>query len=693
VLNSGNFEHTSSGFAVVAQPISTTALESQVLSHLPIPADGTATIPVSKIASTTLSSVSTLSLTNQLSVPSPLAFGQLQKTGLAGSRWASPQEATPPNQVAATDTLPTPTINTAVTAAVTNEVAKEKTFESSNRIVLRSFDGVKISNDSLPETIGVVRLVTTSKEDIAILEIWIDDVLVLDEELYESDNFTATSSTINFQTYSKQGRSLIWKMICQLPYQSTLLTGLSYGRLRKEPRPFQEGPTPWCAPTEVQTHQPTVTSSNLQLLDSETLVDTSTPPVLPSSSDTLHCKTASVGNVDLLIDLDSEEVTQAQPCYVSPTFQALMSLMTDDKSIKDFLDRLNQPTGGEFLDQVFRIAGHSPAVAYSPQMLSAARTLVQELYIQSNIFQSLPQEITKSLVEETSLKVLEEALGVRGAQIVEAAASVQADDNYPSNPTRPYTVYSADELLSLRSRAPTIEGKLICDKEQIHPSRISQAAKRSARPAPLSDDSSNLTSHRNLVNRQLAATIPTSESRQISGLAKENRRAVASTVEEILEAAPQYNRLFGGDPVLGVLQSNLQFQRQNSLDSSYSYETEKAFAPVVSCNISQTIKQTKSSSSGIADAVGLEEPLITLGGQTYEPELLEPDLLIKFKALNLHHKSVEPSVSSPESVTKQGESSTITRECFSNDKSLPSILEISNVDLKGNPGLSASRWA
>jgi hypothetical protein len=694
VPSSGNFERTSSGFAIITQPVSATTQQSQVLSDLSIPPDVTATIPVSKIASPTLSAGSQLSLANQLFVPGPIAFGRLQQRGLAGSRWASPQEATSPGQVEATNTLSTPTINTAVTGSATNEVAKEKAFESSDRIVLRSVDSVKISNDSLPETIGVVRLVTTSREDIAILEIWINDVLVLDEELYESDTFTATGSTINFQTYSKQGRSLRWKMTCQLPYQSTLLTGLSHGRLRKEPRPLQEGPTPSCASTEVQTHLPTVTSSNLQLLDIETLVDTSTPPVLPGGSDTLQTATASVGNSDLLIDLDSEGVTQAQPCYVSPTMQALMSLMTDDKSIKDFLNRLNQPTGGEFLDQVFRIAGHSPTVGYSSQMLSAARTLVQELYIQSNIFQSLPQEITKSLVEETSLKVLEEALGVRRTEMVEAAKLVQADDKHPSNPTRLCTVYSADKLLSLRSRASTIEGQLICDKEQIHASRISQAAKRSARPEPLSEDSSGIISHRNLVNRppavinrQLAAAIPTSESRQISSLAKENRRPVASTFQEILETAPQYNRDFGCDPMLGMLQNDLQFQRRNSLASS------KAYVPVVSCNISQTIKPTKSSSAGVADAVGLEEPLMTFGGQTYEPELLDRDLLVKFKALNLVHKSVESSVSSPKSATKQGESNTIAREVFSNVKSPPSILEICNVDLKGNPGLSASRWA
>lgn len=566
---------------------------------------------------------------SQPSPHSPITFGKLKQGSLSGSRWAS-ASASP--EVANTIT-PQKAAVSAPTPADSFHLMSPIAEQSSNPRTIRRFDEVTLSSETYPETVGSIRVATPHEHTYATLEFWIRGDLIFSEPLYSCDIFTETTMHITFQAYAKEWRNPTWKMEFRLPYQSTGLGALIYSRLRPDPRPLTEGPTN-------------------KRLSTNGLSSTLSLPTTPQD--------ASGENSQLLINLDAEEETQPQPAYVSSSIQALMGLMTDDRSIGEFLGRLNEPTGGAFLDEVFRIAGHPPMKESSPQMLSAAKTLVLELYSQSEIFQSLSEEVMESLVRETSEKLLVKALAVQQVQVPDAAESAKLDNQ--SGSSRPHATYSAGDLLALRDRALTIDEKLLT------PEALEPKAKTSSQSGTRSRKSSTIPSWCNTPAEQPATEISPIKSSAI-------------------EVWPPTKSINNEHPMFKALQYNLQPQAKNAPDSNRNDENKRPPISGSSVHTGYTQKLPAHSDPDIQNTFNFEQPLVSFGDQGDDTsQLVDPQLLKDLAGLKIGDS---PPVSSPASVSNGPSTQLQTPKA----QQVPSIMEVSNVDLKGNPGLAASMWA
>lgn len=616
-----------------------------------------------------------------LSTTIPIAYGQ---TGLAGSRWATPApqgvgpSADGKNIISAVSIS---TTGSAIIPPTINEVPDGLKFQFSGMIILRSFDGVKISSDSFPEAVGIVRLVTSLRDPFASLEILVNKVLILNEALYMSDTFTEDSGALKFQPYSQKGQSLIWKMVFPLPYQSTVLTDTAKGQRRNEPRPIQELPL----------NGPELASPRKELSNVEALVNSHLVPNLPMPQrrdmSNPGSAEATLGDDQLLIDFNADEATSR---YISPTLQVLMSLMTDDACITNLLNRLNLPTGRAFLDRVFSITGQPPTEGYSPQMLVVAKNLVLELYTQSDTFHKLPWHTTESLVDETTPKLLEKALSIWRAQVVDTVQSSQPDEGPAARSNcRPY-VYSDVGLLSLRSHATTIEGRLIPEYDMLS-TRLK--ANASSKPSSRSEDSCYVRSRgASLTGGPVAPVSPTKSSAVPIPPLNSMSPAMANaptTLQATGDCTYQIQRV----SVFGVIQSDLEFQRQSSLDSRRSHNNKNSSSSAESHNTKDNGTAAGPIKRHILDGFKSEEHHLSPRDLDQKSDSTECDLLTKFGQLNLDHIPSPPTsalVTSAANVKGESEPSALPVDRGNSRSPFP---EINNCDLKGSPGLAASMWA
>lgn len=628
--------------------------------------------PISAPAATS-SNMETIK-SNLKPVPIPVDYGQ---AGLTGSRWAdtsvvSPATTSHAQSQSVTDAVSISTSGSVTEPLITNKTPQVKPLQSSSKIILRSFDGVKISSGSLQEVLGVVRLVTSLGNDFVNLEILVNNILVLNEALYASDTFVEESGVITFQAYSEKGEAPVWKLICSLPYQSAILISMTNSRLRNVPRPMHD--------TATVSSQNTVLDKELSTVEAPV-----TSSVIAKSIATPAEDSSNIAAADshLLIDFNAEDVTQ--PYYLSPTIQTLMGLMTDDRSITDFLDRLNQSNEGAFLDRVFSTAGDPPSEGYPPQMLLVARDIVLELYTQSDIFHKLPSDVTETLVVETSEKVLEKALSIWRSQSIEDAQTFQTDATRGALSERHRTVYSPDELLSLRSRASTIEGKLMSDFEKTSTNQQNNISIRTS----LSRVSLREKSGRNAPALLPAAAVASNNS---SASSTESVKTLSAGIEKsaiTTEATGDQKKL-----VSNVLQSELKSELQDSLDLAYSHKKQWSISSAASYDAKDNIHSTNPFRHESSVAIKSEEPTESLEDQDQKYESTDSELLTKLKGLSLGHNPVE-SASAPGLVsTTKDEEGNVSILAPSSTATMPApIVEINNVDLKGNPGLAASMWA
>lgn len=607
-----------------------------------------ATKPISTLAAT--SSGSKLTGSKQPSATAPIAYGQ---AGLAGSRWATSPVVSPTvaNAPSSEDVVKAVSISTTASAVIplgTNEVTEQEKPSSPDFIC--GYSGVKISKDSVLEGIGTVRLVTDLGSTFANLEILVGNALILKEALFTSDTFIDEGRTIKFQPYSQEGKSSIWEMLFSTPYQSMMIINGAKNRQQCEPRPIQGQPL----------NSPRAALPNNELPIVEAPVNPLSVPNLPTSehadaSTTITAEAQSEDN-GLLIDFEANETVSN---YTSPTFQTLMILMTDETSIADLLDRLNEPTGGSFLDQMFLVEEQPPLEGYSPDMLQAARSIVLELYSLSDTFHELPEEASESLIHETSQKVLEKALSVWRARSKHSSF-----------------VYSADDLLKLRSHAITIEGKLIPEYDMMSGKQLRTRA--SSKASSLSADSYSIRSHHSTLNVQPLPPVSPAKSSAISNPPKD---AGTST--------PQFQK----DPIFDMIQSDIQFQLQSPLDPRRGHGKKDSSSSTESCNTKDNRKATGPIKGRTQDSFKSEGSLLPHRDLDQKSDSTDSDLLTKLKGLNLHHSPTRPkSAQTPSISAKDGEGNPPTLPSHG-EKSRSSIQEINNHDLKGAPGLAASRWA
>ena len=617
----------------------------------------------------------------QSAVSNPAGYGL---AGLAGSCWAEQSASNP----STTDLAPSKNTKNAISAStpaspvsppISSDISEVKPLPVSNKIIIRSFDGVKIRGGSLSEVLGVVRIVTYLGCSVVNLEILINNELVLDEALYSSDTFMEENGTITFQPYSEKGHAPIWRLTCSLPYQSTVLTDTVKGRVRNGTRPIRE--------QQSARHQNAKQDNGPLPVEMRVKSEEAaqTVPPLPTDSST----TCTVEDSQLLIDFNAKDATQS---YISPTVQALMALMTDERAITNFLERLNQPTGGAFLDHIFSITGHSPQDGYSPQMLLASKNLVFELYAQSDVFQRLPLDIRENLVEETSQKVLEKALSSWHVQPTGTTRLFQDDEQDDAMATLRPMVYSPDELLNLRSRASTIEGRLISEYDKMSTNMRSFDSTKST---SLSGESTGATVGRNTPIQQVA---PDSVAKS-SVVSSSSMNTLSSTIVTVqLKPEPitreSYNKQKG--PVFTMLRSDIEVERQDSTESGLSHEKKNSSSSAGSYNIKEGAMPTTPFKRNIPSTVKVQEDLVSIedSEQDRKSESTDSELVVKLKGLNIGQTpALLPSLSGQASLIEEKESSISNQPATSSIESPASIMEIDNGDLKGNPGLAASKWA
>lgn len=595
-----------------------------------------------------------------------------------------PPVAKIPSQAAAGVRL-TPTPNSAGTCPVTN-IARQ--------IILRSLEGVKISNNLISEKLGVVRFFTNLGSDSANLQIIIDNASVLDEPLYASDMFRDEGDEIIFQAYSEKGDGQIWKLKCPLPYHSAMLVTMIKNRVINIPRPIERQPLAvgTSGPPAKEERTIEVPSNKQASLKSAVM-----PAVYLNATRAAEC--------ELLIDFDAVE----EPKSISPTIHILMGLMTDDRSITNFLERLDESPEGEFLNQIFAVAGCPPEEGYSAQMLSVARTLVVGLYTQSEIFHKLPTDVSEPLAYETSVKVLEKALSAWRAQRVEALQAAQTDEDQSVKPGSDSVVYHSDELISLRSRASTFKARLIPEYDSLS----SEAnTKGSSKAAPMSykyqDEEYRCllpierSAHSNL---DIKTFEPSSEA---SALVIKPPTSSRYDKVAIKQAAP-----FIPTPLATGKLTDVQDRKKwtNCVPDPTTYS--KSAGATDRCELFNPLTPNRIISVKPPEA--LLSPEIDIKSESSDSELSS-----KLRALSLANTPARSIfISSPISTlkgrvgisalavkkeninptdvrTKAGNAGNANQSCFQSSFSTPqpaSILEINNGDLKGNPGLAASRWA
>ena len=709
----------------------------------------------------------------QQSDPISISHGQ---GGQAGSRWADPPAIGPSASTPARSQMVADMISTSTLSSVDSVLVANK----APQVILRSFDGVKISNGSLPDAFGVVRLVTNLGSVFVNLQALIKHATVLDEALYASDTFADDNGTITFQAYSKNGETPTWKLTFPLPYQSTVLINVANGRMRTLLRPVRKQPR-----ASDQNTSPTKELSNVEVPARQ--VSTVEAPAYPQVEDeSIATQIADSPNIpaaeeeQLLIDFNAED----EPDSISPSIQILMGLMTDERSVADFLGRLDEPHTGYFLDQVFSVAGHPPPEGYSPQMLSVAKGLVLKLYTQSEIFHRLPAKVSESLADETGQKVLEKALSIWRAQHVEVPQSSEADDGTAvKRIRRPTIVYSSDELLGLRRRASTIEQKLIPEYDPLSTKKKSIA---SASAVSLSGESHGSTSGRNTPLQRptapdysskaprlavesitLPAVIATAPAPfiQISAISLESIN-IPPTQGAAIPARTDAAVVSQNEDMFNAMQPGHKFQHQDSLSSDHSLENQNSVLPLASHNAGNMESTNPFWRQAPVAVPKREEPQALLMDQDIKSESSDSELSTKLRAMSLANNLVEPTlVSAPVLGSKKenGSASALaikmknagpsalpiqTESCKGSaliiktenagPSALPtktenvgisalpikrgsgnasallikkenvrpsapaafaavppsaSILEINNGDLKGNPGLAASRWA
>lgn len=274
-------------------------------------------------------------------------------------------------------------------------------------------------------------------------------------------------------------------------------------------------------------------------------------------------------------------------------------------------------------------------------------------------------------------------------------------------------VYSITELKDLRSLALTIERSLISNAE-MYPKMAQRSRSSSSGPNMFASFVSSLGAEVAAIsspahNTSQVPNTPTigpstseyeasAEYESISPRGAHHRHLVAESKSSVTPIDPATVEIAAGkeqnDPVFGVLPSDFEPESEKSLESDHIDITGKQATTVVSNDTIKTIKPTEPSGPHAAVVTETEKPFTQSTGRHHPSESLDSDLLTKMKGLKLENTPAK-SVSSSNSAIAATQSQRIAPTQPLSDKTNPLLtsLEISNLDLKGAPGLAASKWA
>lgn len=632
----------------------------------------------------------------------PVSHGQ---SGLAGSRWANSPATEPgnmtPSQVHSVGSALTPSSLATLLGGNNNEP----------QVTLRSVEGAKIYSGPFQGTIGTVRLVTTPDRQFADLQILVNKEIVLNEALHESDKFSDNSGTLTFQAYSRGGKSKKWKMVFPLPYQSVGFVNIAKEKSRMASQTSGLAAAfPVASPAMAQVS-----------LDAPVLTST-TDNTVASQPDSSTVPPADKGQ--LLIDFDAED--DEEPDDVSPSTQMLMGLITDKESIANLLNRLNDEHEGSFLDKLVKESGASIHDEYSSSLQSAAKVLVHDFYAQSDVFCKLPAEIAEPLMVEISQKVLELALSLRRTENEAYSDATRT--------TRSRATYSPDSLKSLRSRASTIEKKLIPEYENAIPMKLGA---RSTRTGSVYGESRSVPSDRGDAVQALLDQPPPGNIWKLPGQTTDSAPVktgttgvyvtqLSSFLSEPLASLPTIidEAESHDSKVASEVKSESCLTKRDSHPLTYLDGKSTASPPAFRDNEDDT-QNAGSVTEKVTASVKTEDSSLSTSDQDIKSESSDSELSSKLRALTLtktpyHRVRHEDVFRVPQYAT--GQPLNLGSDLMVKEENVPSsmpqskkehaevpvspnktniagvaqpvsILEVNNGDLKGNPGLAASRWA